>query len=298
MKEKKGSIKKLVLKVFVSCALLVYILLKIDRAQLIKNISMMDVFYIPLIVIFIVLNYVISSYRWKQLLVHQNSKNATWGYLTGLYFIGSFFNNFMPTSIGGDVYKIFKLGKKINDNTVAFTSTFMERFTGVLVLALFTLLSFAGYLRYTVVFLVVWFVVALWFGLIVLKYLGDKFKAFNKLYQSIYAYKDHKRVMVLAMFFSVIVQLLSVLTQYAIFFALGVNINFLFALFAFPVITLATFFIPSLNGIGVQDALYIQFFQMAGVPIEVSLAASVLYHIFRLGVSLVGGVLYATGKAD
>jgi len=111
-------------------------------------------------------------------------------------------------------------------------------------------------------------------------------------------YKGNWQLISKVFVLAVIVQLISVLTQYTLFLSLGIKIDPFFALFAFPVITLATFFIPSLNGIGVQDALYMTLFSMLGVPQELSLAASVLYHLFRLGVSLVGGVLYALGKAD
>jgi len=33
-----------------------------------------------------------------------------------------------------------------------------------------------------------------------------------------------------------------------------------------------------------------------GVPAETAVSASIIYHLLRLGVSLIGGVLYALGK--
>jgi glycosyltransferase 2 family protein len=297
MKDKKAY-KKLILKLVVSILLIVYILFKVNKKGLLQNLALINTAYVPLIIFFILLNYIISSYRWKQLLLSKNSDKASFGYLTVLYFVGSFFNNFMPTSIGGDVYKIFKLSKKIGDSSNAFTSTFMERFTGVLILCLFTLISFINKLKLWLIPLICLFIIGIISGLYILKRFSKKIKFFGKVYESLNAYKDNKKILLSALILSLIVQLASILTQYTIFIALGLKISFLYALFAFPVITLATFFVPSLNGIGVQDALYIQFLGFVGISSELALAGSVLYHLFRLGVSLIGGALYAMGKAD
>jgi len=62
------------------------------------------------------------------LLIHEKSNEVSRLYLFKLYFVGAFFNNFMPTSIGGDVYKVYKLGKKIDSPVVGFSSVFTERF--------------------------------------------------------------------------------------------------------------------------------------------------------------------------
>jgi uncharacterized membrane protein YbhN (UPF0104 family) len=104
--------------------------------------------------------------------------------------------------------------------------------------------------------------------------------------------------LVYALISSFAIQFLAIFTQYFAFRAIGVKIPVDYALFVLPVITLAGFFIPSLNGLGVQDALYIQFFGMIGVPTEIALSASIVYHLFRMAVSLIGGALYAAGKAD
>ena len=294
VKKTGKNLRQLIIKILVSVGLIAYILFKVDKQSLFTNLKLMDPLYIVPIITFIVLNYVISSLRWKQLIIHENSKRLSLEYLTSLYFIGSFFNNFMPTSIGGDVYKVFKLGKKIEDNTFAFTSTFTERFTGVFILALFSVLSFTGILK----LLIVWFAISTYIGIFVLKKLSNRFKIVKRVFDSLMIYKGRWGLISKVFLLAVIVQFMSVLTQYAIFLSLGIKLDPFFALFAFPVITLATFFIPSLNGIGVQDALYISFFAFLGVSKELALAASVLYHLFRLGVSLIGGVLYAAGKSD
>ena len=291
--------KKALLKIGISVILLTVVLLKIDRVQLVQNLLMMNPWYIPGIVVLIFANYVISSIRWKKLLIHrEHSEQISVRYLTGLYFIGSFFNNFMPTSIGGDVYKVYRLGKKLGDTTTAFTATFMERFTGVVALLCISsgaLIKLLGPLGIGIFALAI---ISIPVGYICLWIATRKIKKLAKIYDSISVYKKTPRVLVVAFITSFLVQMCAIFSQFLVFKSLGADISPFYAAFIFPVIILASFFIPSLNGIGVQDALYIQLIAVPtpGVTADLAVSASILYHLLRLGVSLVGGVLYAINK--
>jgi uncharacterized membrane protein YbhN (UPF0104 family) len=128
--------------------------------------------------------------------------------------------------------------------------------------------------------------------------LATKFEKLKKIYNSITLYREYKKVIFWAFITSFLIQLFAIFTQYFVFKALGVTLPLAYSLFIFPIVTLASFLIPSLNGIGVQDALYMRFFLTVGVVGPVSLSASIIYHLFRLGVSLIGGALYAVGKDD
>ena len=293
-----NEFKKLLLKIVISASLLVFIFANLDTESFVLNFSKLDLRFVPLILLFLILNYVVSAFRWKALLIHGTSKHVSVKYLIYLYFTGAFFNNFMPTSIGGDVYKVFKLGKKIHSSVDAFSATFMERFTGVIALVLISLISLVKLLGLLGALLIVGFIVGIVVGYFTLSFLSSKSEKLKKIYDSLNAYRGQYRVLFWAFLTSFIVQLLAIFTQYFIFSALGVQIDLAFALAVFPVITLAGFFIPSLNGVGVQDALYMRMFATVGVAEPLSLSASVIYHLFRLGVSLIGGVFYALGKDD
>jgi len=306
--------RSLLLKILISGVLFYFIFSNIDVEAFLQNLSLLDKRYIPLILGLIIANYYVSSIRWKSLLIHKNSESITVKYLTSLYFIGSFFNNFMPTSMGGDVYKIFALGKKINSKADAFAATFMERFTGMIALILisyfgliktldFWLAQLPHYITGNDVMLWIFkflLFFGFWIGTVValysMKFLSKKIKLVEKLYNSFSEYKGKYPVLFWAILTSFAVQIFSILSQYFIFSALGISVPFSHAMFVLPVITLAGFFVPSLNGLGVQDALYIQFFGLVGVSSELALSASVLYHLARLSVSLIGGVLYALEK--
>ena len=48
-----------------------------------------------------------------------------------LSFIGFFFNNFLPTSVGGDIVKAYYASKKTRDKIGCFTTVFLDRLFGV-----------------------------------------------------------------------------------------------------------------------------------------------------------------------
>ena len=213
----------------------------------------------------------------------------------------------MPTSVGGDVFKVYKLGNRLQSTSNAFSATFMERFTGVIALVLISSAALVYLLKGWGLLLFIGFWIGTAVGFLSLKFLSKKFSIFNKLYTSLIKYKGQNRVLWIAFVTSFVAQLLAIFEQYVIFLALGFQIPLFYALFIIPLIVLASFFVPSINGVGVQDALYILFFGQityitlfngVGIGAAAALSASIAYHLARLTVSLFGGVLYAAGKAD
>ena len=230
---------KTLIKIIVSVGLIIYLITKkIDKNELITNFKLLDWRYLPLMILTIIVHYIISSFRWKSLLIHENSHKISRWYLFKLYFVGAFFNNFMPTSIGGDVYKVYRLGKDIDDPFMGFSSVFTERFTGIMMLFLIGLLSLSKHLGWGVLVLLIWVISGFIIGFNVLRILSKKIKPLKKLYDALSVYKDHPKVLIVAMITSLAIQFLSISTQYLTFMALGVKLNIFDALMFFPLILL------------------------------------------------------------
>ncbi len=60
-----------------------------------------------------------------------------------LYFIGLFFNNFLPANIGGDAYKVVDLGRRENRALGVFCSTLMDRLIGLTALTFLAVIFLA-----------------------------------------------------------------------------------------------------------------------------------------------------------
>ena len=290
-------------KVIISFSLIYYLLSTNDIDFIFSSLLNSNYLYFSLSVLFIVLNYVFSSIRWKYLVIDSKIKLS---YMIKLYFIGSFFNNFLPTSIGGDAYKILKLGQKIESKTDAFTATFLERFIGMLALIIISLYGFSSLKNVDIFnFLIIFVALILSFIIFLIYYPKFKFKPnflnkiftiMDKIHASFIKYKKYPKIIAFSFISSLFVQFFSVLSQVFIFKSLAVDIPFEFALFSFPVIFLSGYAIPSVNGIGSQEVLYTTFFTQIGITSGLIIASSFLYHIARLIVSLVGGLFYVYEK--
>jgi hypothetical protein len=294
---KNKNTLKTIVKIIISGSLIYYLFTKkVNISEVAANFKLLDWRYVVLMALIIIIHYSISSFRWKSLLIHERSNEVSRLYLLKLYFEGAFFNNFMPTSIGGDAYKIVKLGRKIKDPATGFSSVFTERFTGILMLFLIGLLSLSKQLGWGVLVLIIWLISGFYIGMYVLKILSKKISFVRRIYDALMVYKDYPKVLFFAMFTSLIIQLLSIFTQYLAFRAVGIKLPVFYSLMAFPIITLAGFFIPSINGLGVQDMMYVSMFSFVGVSQGIAATVSITYHIVRMGVSLIGGILYALDR--
>ena len=85
---------------------------------------------------------VASAIRWKTVLLglgrHCRTRRLLSHYLAGL-FVG----NFLPSTIGGDVLRIRRLGAETGESAEAFASVVLERLSGMVVLPLITLTALA-----------------------------------------------------------------------------------------------------------------------------------------------------------
>ena len=191
----------------------------------------------------------------------------------------------------------------------------MDRLTGVVVLMLIALISFPiALFKYDffsefigiditsmqatgiALGILVLFVLGLYIGIRLLDFLAQKVEKLQKINNALQEYVGSPKVVAKALGLSVLVQLVAIFTQYFVFMGLGMSIPIFYAFMIFPIIALITFLPISLNGYGVQDGLYKYAFAFVGIPDAVSLSASLFYHISRLVISLIGGVLYAFGK--
>ncbi len=79
----------------------------------------------------------LSAWRWQRLLFATTPNNAEPVSLREclrIYFIGMFWNLWMPTSIGGDAVRSYLAGQRIGNLAIATTSVLFDRFLGFLAL--------------------------------------------------------------------------------------------------------------------------------------------------------------------
>lgn len=287
----------LMLRVLVSVSLLGYLISRQDFNSLASNIKEFNFGYLFLGFALLLFSTVFSSTRWKVILASAGV-DVELSRLFVLYLKGYFYNNFLPTQMGGDVYKSVALGRHINDQSLSLFSVFMDRFSGLVVLLLIGTFGIASLFGGLYVLLAL---VGLAIGLVlyfpVLKIAAKKIKFLHKFEEASYLLlKDKARgIQILAL--SILVQAMSFAQVYILFLGLGVTLP-VWSVFAYLPIASLALLIPSFNGFGTQDTVYAFLFKSAGVTEPISITVSLMIHLIRLTMSMVGGliILLGTGR--
>ncbi|MFQ6059482.1 MAG: YbhN family protein [Anaerolineae bacterium] len=261
---------------------------------------------------------VLRAYRWQGLLSALGMA-ASLARLTVLYFVGTFFNNLLPTGVGGDVVRAYKLALWNRDSTglardgpgaaIAASSVLVDRASGLLVLLAMAVGALAfGYRLVTPALAVLILSVALGsfasVGLLLqagwwrrlrdrwpwLRSLAER-EGIRAFYQSFSAYGRPAlgRAFAISFAFNILLIAVNILLAWS----LGVRVSpWYFVLFV-PLISFSLMLPISLSGLGVREGAYVFLFAQAGVPAPLALAMSLLFYAVTVATGLIGGVLYA-----
>ncbi|NTW02380.1 MAG: flippase-like domain-containing protein [Oscillochloris sp.] len=132
---RKTNIPLLALRFLGSGGLLIYLIWQANPANIWAAWQQANLWLLVLAVLIQLFCIAISAAKWGVLLrAHNQQQPYTW--LLGIYFVGQFANNFLPTSVGGDAIRIVQLGRRIGSYAQSSASVFMERLTGFLALSL------------------------------------------------------------------------------------------------------------------------------------------------------------------
>ena len=123
------------LKLAVSIALLAFLLSRIDTARLWANARQASVPWLAIALAIYFCTVLCSVWRWWLLLEAQHVAVAP-RYLFNSYLVALFFNNLLPSNIGGDVVRIADTARITRSKTLATTVVLLDRVMGVMALVL------------------------------------------------------------------------------------------------------------------------------------------------------------------
>ena len=261
---------------------------------------------------FIILALIVSAIKWGILLRAQVA-SISLPYLFNTYLIGLFFNNFLPSNIGGDVVRITDIAKRTGRGPEAVASVVGERLISGLALALTAMIGLllspqvSGQFAPIVAGLIVFFAAVM--GLLasrrakrvvsslIRRLLGPKwFDRTGRVVASMALAIRDPSTFFWAMLWSFAFHLTLVLVTYAIFIGLDISLPFMSLVLYVPIIAAIQLVPVSVNGFGVREVAYVYFFGTVGVSNAGAAAASLLFGILVMLVSLPGGLIFASRR--
>ena len=252
-----------------------------------------------------------SAVRWGLLLRAQHVR-LSYGFLTQSFLVATFFNNFLPSNIGGDVVRITDTAKAAGSKTLATTVVLIDRGIGLLGLALMAATG-ASLMQRMAVGPVGPGILWAGFGLGAMiatpallipetaTRLLQPLRVFHqewvdarieKLTYALTRFKETPAALAGCFAGAVVVQAVLVAFYVAIARSMNIPIGFAELAVIVPVSFIVQMVPLSVNGFGVREATFGFYFTRLGLPLESALLVSFVGAALIMLFSLSGGVAY------
>lgn len=306
----KSRVVKIFIKFLISLFFVWWIVYKVNWTEVGFYLKKINPNWIIVYIFLYLLGMLVSASKWRILALHKDI-NLSLKEFFKLYFSATFINNFMPSFVGGDSFKIYQVGRLSDNFKGATSSVIMDRFTGLvggmILVVFFALLNFNFFLgNKFLFFLLAASIASLLFIFLIFKFSRQiKFKTplkninkiFNKITGEISHYNNEKRIFLKVIGWSFLFNLVGLAgANFALFLALGIKIsllNYLSVIFLASVV--AT--IPiSINNIGVKEWAYITFFGLFGLSAGAVVSVAITSRIIQMLLSFIAWPIYLKEK--
>lgn len=302
-----------ILKLSISVLALGWVLSQIPFTEIWEVVKRADLALLVIVYILMTVSLLVRAIRWYVLLAALGAR-VRFSRLVELYFVGNFFNSFLPSGFGGDVVRAAETTRDVEPGAAVGT-VIVDRLTGLMVLFVFALAA----LPYSAKVLspsVVWplagvALLGLAFSLFLLegnllkrislfveKFLPSKVATFispsgsgpvGKVYSAVTG--CGKKAMIKALGVSAIFNVMLIYWWFLAGRAIHLDVSLWVYVSFVPVLSLALM-VPSIGGLGVRESLSSVLFASVGVAESEGVALSlVLFVLIRLS-GIVGGFIY------
>lgn len=294
--------KKLVglLKLSVSVALIAYLFSIVDLSGLAERYRTIDPWFLLLAVVLLVAQVAISALKWK-LILRADGLDTPYLGLLRAYYIGNFLSLFLPSSFGGDIYRVYAVTSANKSLGKTTSSVLFDRLTGLLALltiALFAYVSLPGG-RYDLALIVLYAAGIASFAVMTSARVVDSLRESDLkwiakgsvLLASFRTYRNDAGMLWKVLVLSLVFQFGIVVINKIYALSLSIGIAFHELLVIIPLVYLTEVLPISINGIGVRDSAFVFFYTTLGYAKEDGLAVALLVLAMRYVSGLVGGLV-------
>jgi uncharacterized protein (TIRG00374 family) len=305
----------LALKIAVSATLLYLLISRADAGQVMTTIRHASPAWLGVALVLYLVMIFASVWRWQILLTAQRLSLSSHT-LVGSYLVATFFNNFLPSNIGGDVVRVRDTTLAAGSKTLATTIVAVDRaigLSGLLLVAAVGATTAQSPITHHAVPggpLVLWAgflaVSGLLAATIALPTLTARVLAparrfhyewveerLSRMTAAFARFRQEPGALLRCLAGAVLVQIVLV----AFYLAVAHSANIVIGAWHLAVLVPVSFVVQmlpvSLNGLGVREATFSYYFLAAGLPIDSALALSLLGTVTIMVFSLSGAVVYA-----
>jgi glycosyltransferase 2 family protein len=307
--KKAKPVLMLLMKLLISAGLLGYFFTRIHIERFVNTFTSADVPYVVLTLVIYLLSQLVSTVRWM-VLARPLGFRTPFKVLVRYYLIGMFFNLFAPSTVGGDVSRVYYLcrdGENQPQKAVAgvtmhaAVSVFIDRAIGMIVLVWLGAIGLFFSPQYAVPALVRSLTYALALGFVAGGLLLPVFRRMLpqdghpmvvKLRVALRSYRAHWQAIPRAIALSFLIHLIQAWIHLILGRAIHIEIPFSYCLILYPLVGTFSALPVSLNGLGLREGGYLFLLAVIGIPSEKGVAFGLLLFLTVAADSLIGGLVF------
>ncbi len=265
---------KTIIKFLISFLLLFFVLSKINLNQLISILKEVNLFWLFFAFLFFNLSKITAAvrlnYYFKEIGINLSFKTNLI-----LYYVGMFYNLFLPGGIGGDGYKAYLLKKHFDKKlSLLIAALLFDRISGLVALILLAslLFVFSDYAIYPLNILSIVIGLAVFFG----------FYFFCRKYNKFALYLNKNMILALG------VQLLQLVCAFFIILSLPQSVNIMDFLVLFLISSVVSVLPVTIGGVGIRELTFLYGLKFIHHDPSIGVAFSFLFFFITMLSSLIG----------
>ena len=270
--------------------------------------------YLAFGVVVLALTVAAALSRWRLLLLTLGH-SPRWRALFSAFMVGAFFNQFLPSTIGGDIVRGWWLRDHVKSGSLSIAVVAVDRFFGLVGLCALGLAAAAidpNAVRQLPAF---WLVVAIvcagcvGFWVVTRPVAARVARRFSSLplvnrvqekaqlaYRGLLTLSQSRQTLLGAFGLSLVVQFLIVAQYLVLSMALGLSINLWELAVLVPIVTVVTWLPVTINGIGLREVSLVALGSAFGMMPSDAIALGWLFMLYTLPTGVIGAAIYAFGR--
>ncbi len=301
----KNSIK-LWFRILVTAMIFAVILRAIDTDQLWKTLTQARLDLLLAALTLQLGSTTLSAYRWQLIMHNLNFGQSIYFYWRS-YFKASFFNQGLPTSIGGDALKVLDVAGQGFRKRDALYGIMLDRITGLAALMWLNLVAYLlnpdllpSPIHHLTLLLVVVSLVSFSAAYYMrnLRWLDayPQLRVARTMSEKLHQAFLNNRIPLIGS--SLLIPALAMLSVFMIGLALGLRYDLVTYFIIVPPAILLTIIPVSLAGWGIREGTLVALFSLIGANKATVLAMSILYGLMQIIVSLPGFIIYLSSRKN
>ncbi len=306
-------------KIAVTLVIIVFLFARVDLGVMARHLAQANLALLLLALALYFVAILLGAVKW-QALVHAQGLPVPLGDLLAFSLVGLFFGNLLPSNVGGDVVRAFDLVRSTGRAEAAAISVLVDRLMGLVAflgmavvmaaIAAVTLARGAELEQIEIATAAAAGLFILASALMFSRRVSQRvrwifqFAPFSRLepiatrvYHALQVYRHSYRALAVNVLLSTAIVVVTTFVWYTVALALGTDLPIFYFFLFNPLIAFVLLIPISFNGLGPKEATAIFFFGLVGMPSEIALSMSLIFHLLIVLTSLPGGFLWWRERA-